>query len=60
LFVEPQFAVALRGLGQPSVQIFAGINMQLRVGRKDKKKKEQAADLVKQLKAEHSLHSQMY
>lgn len=59
LFVEPQFAMALRGLGQPSVQIFAGINMQLRVGRKNKKKQE-AAHLVNQLKAEQSMRSQMY
>jgi hypothetical protein len=56
LFIEPQFAVALRGIGQPVVQIFAGINMQFKVGRK---KKNQAARLVNQLRAEHSLRSQM-
>ena len=61
LFLEPQFAMALRGLGQPAVQIFAGINMQFKVGRKNKNKKknEQAAHLVNQLKAEQSLRSQM-
>ena len=58
LFVEPQFAMALRGVGQPAVQVFAGINMQLKLGKK-KKKKEQAAHLVTQLKAEHSLRSGM-
>ena len=57
LFIEPQFAVALRGIGQPAVQIFAGINMQFKVGRK--KKKDQAARLVNQLRAEQSLRSQM-
>jgi hypothetical protein len=59
LFVEPQFAMALRGVGQPSVQIFAGLNMQLKVGRK-KKKQEQAAHVVNQLRAEHSLRSQVH
>jgi hypothetical protein len=59
LFVEPQFAMALRGTGQPTVQIFAGINMQLHVGRKNKKKKE-AAYLMNQLKAEQSMRSKMY
>ena len=57
LFIEPQFAMALRGIGQPAVQIFAGINMQFKVGRK--KKKDQAARLVNQLRAEHSLRTQM-
>jgi hypothetical protein len=57
LFIEPQFAVALRGIGQPAVQIFAGMNMQFKVGRK--KKKDQAAHLVNQLRAEQSLRSQM-
>jgi hypothetical protein len=57
LFIEPQFAMALRGIGQPAVQIFAGINMQFKVGRK--KKTDQAAHLVNQLKAEQSLRSQM-
>jgi len=58
LFIEPQFAMALRGIGQPAVQIFVGMNMQLKVGRK-KKKKDQAAHLVNQLRAEQSLRSQM-
>jgi hypothetical protein len=58
LFIEPQFAVALRGVGQPAVQIFAGMNMQFKVGRK-KKKDAQAAHLVSQLRAEQSLRSQM-
>jgi hypothetical protein len=57
LFIEPQFAVALRGIGQPAVQIFAGMNMQFKVGRK--KKKDQAARLVNQLRAEQSSRSQM-
>ena len=58
LFIEPQFAMALRGVGQPAVQIFAGMNMQFKVGRK-KKKDAQAAHLVNQLRAEQSLRSQM-
>jgi len=57
LFIEPQFAVALRGIGQPAVQIFAGMNMQFKVGRK--KKNAEAARLVNQLRAEQSLRSQM-
>ena len=57
LFIEPQFAMALRGIGQPAVQIFAGINMQFKVGRK--KKKDEAARLVNQLRAEQSFRSQM-
>jgi hypothetical protein len=57
LFIEPQFAMALRGIGQPAVQIFVGMNMQFKVGRK--KKKDQAARLVNQLRAEQSLRSQM-
>jgi hypothetical protein len=56
-FLEPQWAIALRGIGQPAVQIFAGLNMQFKVGRK--KKKDQAAHLVNQLRAEQSLRSQM-
>jgi hypothetical protein len=58
LFIEPQFAMALRGIGQPAVQIFLGMNMQFKTGRK-KKKTDQAAHLVNQLKAEQSLRSQM-
>jgi hypothetical protein len=58
LFIEPQFAMALRGIGQPAVQIFAGMNMQFKVGRK-KKKDAQAAHLVNQLRAEQSFRSQM-
>jgi hypothetical protein len=57
LFIEPQFAMALRGVGQPAVQIFAGMNMQIKTGRK--KKNAQAAHLVNQLRAEQSLRSQM-
>jgi len=57
LFIEPQFAMALRGVGQPAVQIFAGMNMQFKVGRK--KKKDEAARLVNQLRAEQSFRSQM-
>jgi len=58
LFIEPQFAMALRGVGQPAVQIFAGINMQLKVKRM-KKKSAQAAMLVDQLAAEQQLRSQL-
>jgi len=57
-FAEPQFAMAIRGTGQPAVQIFMGMNMQLKVGRKQKKS-EEAARLVDQLAAEQSLRSQM-
>jgi hypothetical protein len=57
LFIEPQFAMALRGIGQPAVQIFAGMNMQFKVGRK--KKKDEAARLVNRLRAEQSFRSQM-
>jgi hypothetical protein len=57
LLIEPPFAMALRGIGQPAVQIFAGINMQFKTGRK--KKNQQAASLVNQLQAEQSLRSQM-
>ena len=56
-FLEPQFAIALRGIGQPAVQIFAGMNMQIKTGRR---KNKQAARLVNQLKAEQSLRSKMY
>ena len=62
LFIEPQFAVALRGIGQPAVQIFAGINTQFKPGAKkkrNKKRSDEAAHLVNQLKAEHSLRSRM-
>lgn len=57
LFIEPQFAMALRGIGQPAVQIFAGMNMQIKTGRQ--KKNAQAARLVNQLRAEQSFRSQM-
>lgn len=33
LFVEPQLAVAHQGDGQPSFQIFAGLNLQFPIGR---------------------------
>jgi hypothetical protein len=59
LFIEPQFAVALRGIGQPAVQIFAGMNMQFKLGRKKKKKNAETAHLLNQLRAEQSLRSQM-
>ena len=58
LFIEPQFGVAVRGAGQPAVQIFAGFNMQFNAGKK-KKKSEQAAQLVNQLAAEQELRSRM-
>lgn len=58
IFAEPQFAMAIRGTGQPAVQIFIGMNMQFKVGRKQKKS-EQAARLVHQLAAEQNLRSQM-
>jgi hypothetical protein len=61
--MEPQFAMALRGIGQPAVQILAGINMQLKTGRKKKKKKKKKADeaavLMNQLAAEQHLRTQM-
>lgn len=58
IFLEPQFAVALRGIGQPAVQIFGGLNMQFFTGRKAKKTDE-AAHLVNQLAAEQELRSRM-
>ena len=57
LFVEPQFAMALRGIGQPAVQIFFGLNMQFKAGRREKKT--QAAHLMNQLRAEQSLRASM-
>jgi hypothetical protein len=57
LFIEPQFAMALRGIGQPAVQIFVGLNMQFKAGRREKKA--QAAQLMNQLRAEQSLRSSM-
>jgi hypothetical protein len=57
LFIEPQFAMALRGIGQPAVQIFVGLNMQFKTGRREKKA--QAAQLMNQLRAEQSLRSSM-
>ena len=57
-FVEPQFAMAIRGAGQPAVQVFVGLNMQFNTGRK-KKKSDQAARLVNQLAAKQNLRSQM-
>ena len=57
-FIEPQFAMALRGIGQPAVQIFLGMNMQFKTDRK--KKKAEKAALIHRLKAEQSLRSQMY
>ncbi|MBT8468308.1 MAG: hypothetical protein HKN10_04110 [Myxococcales bacterium] len=62
LFIEPQFAMALRGIGQPAVQIFAGINTQFEPGarkKKNRKSSDEAAHLVNQLKAEHALRSRM-
>lgn len=58
IFLEPQFAMALRGIGQPAVQIFGGLNMQFFTGRKAKKTDE-AAHLVNQLAAEQELRSRM-
>ena len=58
LFIEPQFAIALRGVGQPAVQVFGGLNMQFNMGRKAKKSDE-AAHLVNQLAAEQELRSRM-
>ena len=42
IFLEPQFAMALRGIGQPAVQVFGGLNMQFFTGRKAKKTDEAA------------------
>jgi hypothetical protein len=50
--------MALRGIGQPTVQILAGLNMQVKVGRK-RKKQEGAAHFVNQLRAESALRAQM-
>jgi len=58
LFMEPQFSIAIRGVGLPAVQIFAGINLQFKTGGKEKKSA-QAGRLVNQLRAEHSMRAQM-
>lgn len=58
LFIEPQFSIALRGIGLPAVQIFAGVNLQFKTSRKDKKAAK-AARIVNQLQAEKSMRSQM-
>ena len=58
LFIEPQFSIALRGIGQPAIQIFAGMNIQLKTGRKDKTK--QADRVVSQLRAERTMRSETY
>ena len=57
LFIEPQFSIALRGVGLPAVQIFAGVNLQFKTSGKNKKK--QAARLMNQLRAEHSMRTRM-
>jgi hypothetical protein len=53
LFIEPQFSMAVRGIGQPAIQIFAGMNIQFRTGRRKKDR----ADLVNQLRAQQSWQS---
>lgn len=58
LFIEPQFSIALRGIGQPAIQIFAGMNIQFKTGRKDKTK--QADRVVDQLRAERTMRSETY
>ena len=58
LFIEPQFSIALRGIGQPAIQIFAGMNIQFKTGRKDKTK--QADRVVSQLRAERTMRSETY
>jgi hypothetical protein len=58
LFIEPQFSMAVRGIGQPTIQVFAGMNIQFKTGRKEKKK--QADRVVNQLRAEHSLRTRMH
>jgi hypothetical protein len=55
LFIEPQFSIALRGIGQPAIQIFAGMNIQFKASRK---KKDRAA-LIDQLRARQSLQSEL-
>ena len=58
--IEPQFAMAVRGVGQPVVQIFGGINMQFKVDRKKpKKRSDDARYLVGQLASEQGLRAQM-
>jgi hypothetical protein len=52
LFIEPQFAMALRGVGQPAVQIFAGITLQFKTQRKEKAA--EAARIMRQLRAEQA------
>lgn len=56
LFIEPQFSVAVRGIGQPTVQIFAGMNVQFKTGKKHKS----ADRALNQLRAEHSVRRRMH
>jgi len=57
IFIEPQFAIALRGIGQPAIQVFAGLNMQLKTRRK--RPTSETARLVNQLRAERTLRASM-
>ena len=53
LFIEPQFSMAVRGIGQPAIQIFAGVNVQFRTGRKNRDR----AALINSLRGQRSLGS---
>jgi hypothetical protein len=61
LFAEPQFAMAIRGIGQPKVQIFVGLNVQFKTGgrKKRSKKADRTAVLVDQLMSDRRLKSQL-
>lgn len=62
LYIEPQFGIAVRGIGQPNVQILAGINMQFHMpkkGKKGDKKRAMAARLMNQLAQDQQLRSQL-
>jgi hypothetical protein len=61
LFLEPQFGVAVRGIGQPDIQVFAGINMQFHMPKRKrhKGKNTDAARLVDQLARDQELRSQL-
>ena len=51
-FVEPQFSVAIRGIGQPPILIYMGLNMQ--IGSREKKKRNRAELFMNQLRAAHA------
>lgn len=53
LFIEPQFSMVVRGIGQPAIQIFAGMNVQFRTGRRNRDR----AALINSLRGQRSLPS---